>query len=73
MPNHGREFGEIPTDEPCFFIRGQDRAAPAALRFYVAEARRLGASPDLVLSVQVHAAAIEQFQAAHGSKVPDLG
>lgn len=63
---------DIADDEPVFVIRGRDRAGPSALRAYASEASRLGASPRLVLSVERHARAMEEFQSDRGSKVPDL-
>lgn len=65
-------FGDIPDEEPVFVIRGRDKAAPAALRAYAMEASKAGASRRLVLSVEQHAVAMEEFQARHGSKVPDI-
>lgn len=80
MPRYGREdydqrspFSDIPDDEPVFVIRGRDLAGPRALRAYAMEASRAGADRAVVLSVERHAAAMEDYQARHGAKVPDLG
>ncbi len=40
--------GKIPADEPVFLIRGQDRFAGAALRYYADLAEMGGAGEDLV-------------------------
>jgi hypothetical protein len=72
MAEFGRTLGEIADDEPVFVVRARDRAAPASVRAYASEAERLGASPRLVASARAHADAMEQYQAEHGSKIPDL-
>lgn len=65
-------MADIPDTEPVFVIRGRDKAAPAALRAYAMEASKAGADRRLVLSVERHADRMEEFQARHGSKVPDI-
>lgn len=72
MADFGREFGDIPDDEPCLFLRARDRATLAAAQAYRTEAARLGASPKLLRSVDRHIQAIEAYQMEHGSKIPDL-
>lgn len=72
MADYGRTFGEIPDDCPVFLAIGWDRAAPAGVRAYADEAERLGASPRLVASARAHADAMEAYQMANGSKLPDL-
>ena len=37
---------KIPEDEPVFLIRGQDKSAPATLRFWAAENLRNGGDPE---------------------------
>ena len=64
--------GLIPDDEPVFLLRGQDQAAPQILRAYAAEARRQGASADLVEATLKQAAAMDDWQRYTRSKVPDL-
>lgn len=66
-------FGDIPADEPVFVIRGRDVAGPDTLRAYAMAASKAGAARRLVLSVERHASAMEEYQLRHGSKVPDLG
>lgn len=65
-------LSSIPDEMPIFVMTARDKAAPAALRAYAREAALIGASTDLVLSVQRHADAMELWAAEHGSKVPDL-
>lgn len=64
--------GKIPQDEPVFLIRGQDLAAPAALRCYAMEAARNGAADDLVAATLNHAREMERWQATRRRKTPDL-
>lgn len=65
--------GLIPADEPVFLIRGQDKAAPRALRRYALEAARQGAGDDIVNRTLAHAVAMEVWQKQHGGgKVPDM-
>jgi len=64
--------GLIPEEEPVFLIRGQDACAPATLRFWAREAMMKGADRAIIDLVREHADAMEQWQAEHGGKVPDL-
>ena len=64
--------GKIPEDEPVFLIRGQDVAAPAALRDYAILAQAMGADMALVQSVNDHAKRMEQWQDEVARKVPDI-
>lgn len=66
-------FEDIPEHVPVFLIVGWDRAAPDAVRDYAMRASKAGASRELVLRCEQHARAMEDYQARHGSKVPDLG
>lgn len=63
--------GRIPEDEPVFLLRGQDEAAPAAVRVWadVHEAQ----SPDspLVRLAREHARRMQQWQQVEGAKVAD--
>lgn len=65
-------FDDVGELEPTFAIRAQDRAAPAALRAYARLASEAGADRALVLSVERHAARMEEWQERNGSKVPTL-
>ena len=49
---YGREFGEIPEEEPVILLRAQDRVAIEAARFYLIEAHAHGADPKLLKSFQ---------------------
>ena len=65
--------GLIPADEPVFLLRGKDRAAPAAVRFWAEAALALGADGELTSLAYDQAAAMEAWQAEHGGgQVPDL-
>jgi hypothetical protein len=64
--------GLIPADEPVFFIRGQDEAAPDTLRFWAETAQHLGASAEIVQLVRDHADRMDEWQRTRASKVPDL-
>jgi len=62
----------IPDDEPVFVIRAKDAAAPATVRFWAQRAASLGADDATVAVALGHATAMEEYQARHGRKVPDL-
>lgn len=64
--------GKIPENEPVFLIRGQDLAAPAALRAYASLAHEIGASNDLVMRVLNHARLMEEWQREVARKTPDI-
>ena len=64
--------GKFPDQEPVFLLRGQDIAAPGAVRFWAAEAASLGAGPELVELARAHAAEMERWQHHARQKVPDL-
>lgn len=65
--------GLIPADEPVFLLRGQDRAAPAAVMAWVDEARAQGAEANIVDAALAQADAMMQWQdSGRGDKVPDM-
>lgn len=64
--------GIIPHDEPVFLIRGQDKAGPAAVRAWAAEARSRGARKDILSAALSQANRMEDWQKHIGGKVPDL-
>lgn len=64
--------GIIPEDEPVFLVRGQDLAAPATLRAWARIAADHGADQDILNRVRRHADRMEEWQAQHGAKTPDL-
>ena len=64
--------GKIPDNEPVFLIRGQDLAAPAALRAYAMLAHENGAKRDLVDAVLDHVRLMEEWQRQIARKTPDL-
>ena len=64
--------GLIPENEPVFLIRGQDLAAPEALRAYAVLAHSKGASIELVAATLGHARQMEAWQRLVAPKIPDL-
>lgn len=64
--------GKIPEDEPVFLIRGQDLAAPEALRQYAVAAHRVGADNELIIATLEQAREMEQWQRERARKTPDL-
>lgn len=64
--------GHIPENEPVFLIRGQDLAAPAALRAYAMEAHRHGAEMDIVNATLRQAREMEKWQRENACKTPDM-
>src|SRR5216684_2906968 len=65
-----RRDGTIPS-WPHFVIGARDPAAPAALRSYAIEARRLGFDPEYVDSVLDLAVDFERFRLRAGPGDPD--
>lgn len=65
-------LGKIPENEPVFLIRGQDLAAPEALRQYAIEAHRQGANNDLIVATLDQARKMEKWQRENARKTPDL-
>ena len=64
--------GLIPDEEPVFLLRGQDLAAPRALRAYAIHASSIGASDDLVAATLAQARRMEEWQRLRARKTPDL-
>ena len=66
--------GKIPDDEPVFLLRGQDLAAPDAVRFWADTAAALHGTydTDIVERALKQADAMDQWQRDHQSKVPDM-
>lgn len=63
--------GKIPEDEPVFLLRGQDKAAPGAVRAYAEILESMGGDPVLVRQSREQAKRMEEWQAAVRSKVAD--
>lgn len=63
--------GKIPEDEPVFLLRGQDRAAPGAVRAYAEILESMGGDPVLVRKSREQAEKMELWQVAVRSKVAD--
>lgn len=64
--------GLIPEMEPVFLIRGQDAAAPAAVRFWCHAARYQGASDEIILKAMAQADRMEEWHRSQNRKTPDL-
>lgn len=62
----------IPENEPVFLLRGQDLAAPKALREYAMQAHKMGAGIDVVTSTLEQARAMEAWQRTVARKVADI-
>lgn len=63
--------GKIPEDEPVFLLRGQDRAAPGAVRAYAEILESMGGDPVLVRQSRLQAQRMEIWQSSVFSKVAD--
>lgn len=63
--------GKIPEDEPVFLLRGQDKAAPGAVRAYAEILESMGGDPVLVRLSREQAEKMELWQVAVRSKVAD--
>lgn len=61
---------EIPADEPCFVIRGQDRFAVQAVDAYIAIVS-LAVSPEVTEELIAHRDRLVLWQASHATKTPD--
>lgn len=63
--------GIIPENEPVFFIRGKDRAAPGAARSYAELVKALGGDARVVQRALDQADAIEAYQRANPTRLAD--
>ena len=63
---------KIPTDEPVFLLRGQDKFAPALLLRWAAELRLDYGDPIMARMVEDHAQLMIYWQLDHNVKTPDL-
>jgi len=64
--------GLIPDDEPVFLLRGQDAAAPAAIRRWCEVQFHMGGDVEMMQLANAHAKAMEEWQRLHKVKVADL-
>lgn len=63
--------GKIPEGEPVFLLRGQDKHAAAAVRFYADLVERdIKAHPDFVACVRRHSFRMSEHAEVYG-KSPD--
>lgn len=58
-------------DEPIFVLRAQDKLAPNLVRMWAASAASQGTPYEKTREGRELADRMEQWQAEHGSKVPD--
>lgn len=63
--------GKIPEDEPVFLLRGQDKAAPGAVRAYAEILEGMGGDPVLVRQSREQAERMDAWQAEVRAKVAD--
>lgn len=66
-----REDG-IPDDEPVFLLRGQDRHAPATLRYWADRVEQAGGDPSLAAGAREQAERMQAWQDSRGAKEPNL-
>lgn len=64
--------GKIPDDEPVLLIRGQDAAAPRALRAWADINDEIGGDSALSSLVREHANLMEEWQRNVAMKIADL-
>lgn len=64
--------GLIPEDEPVFLVRAQDVCAIPTLLAWIHQAKRIGASPEIIGKVESHIKLMTEWKKAHDVKVPDL-
>lgn len=57
--------------QPTFTLVAQDRLAPHIIRKWAKRAAAKGVSVEKIGTAMLDAAAFEQWQADHGSKIPD--
>lgn len=62
---------EVPSDEPTFVLRAQDKIAPEIVREWAYRAAVEGAPREKVDQARKLADAMEDWQIAHHRKVPD--
>jgi hypothetical protein len=62
----------IPSEEPVFLLRGQDKLAPLLVEQWALEAQKQGASQNIVNAAMEQAQKMVLWQKEHGSKIPDM-
>lgn len=62
----------IPQDEPVFLLRGQDVAAPGAVRAWADLNEVAGGDREMTISALKQAHDMEAWQAEHGKKSADV-
>lgn len=62
----------IPEDEPVFLLRAQDATAPEVLEFWASLQFARDGDETMARMANKHAMEMREWQAANGSKMPDL-
>lgn len=62
--------GKQYTEFNSFLFSAKDKAVPAALRAYIVECDRIGATPEHIHSVRLLLGRVERYQIEFESKVP---
>ncbi|MBU2249361.1 MAG: hypothetical protein KKD77_21615 [Gammaproteobacteria bacterium] len=71
QPNKSHDK-KIPSNEPVFLIRGQDKLGPKMLRIYASDLEMLGGHPSIVADIRAQAYKMEAWQAKTGTcKIAD--
>lgn len=63
---------KIPAGEPVYLLRGQDVAAPVAVRAWAKEHLRRGGDPAFAKSALLHALEMERWQIERVCKLADV-
>jgi hypothetical protein len=61
---------EIPYDEPCFVIRGQDKFAIQAIDLYITLVNGT-VSDEMISELERHRDEVRRWQHNHATKIPD--
>lgn len=67
------KWPQIPDDEPVFILRGKDKLAVAAVRYWMDLAYRAKVNDEKMMKVQDHLNAMQLFAIEHPDrmKIPD--
>ena len=68
---HNAVNGKPYSEFNSFLFCAKDEAVPAALKAYMKECARIGASPEHIESVRLLLGRVEQFQQEITSHIPD--
>lgn len=70
-PESKHILDKVSQEEPIFILRAQDTLAVYAVNFWVNLAKSMGVNEAKILSAQMHAAAMKEWQICHPTKRPD--